>query len=89
MTCRYCFDEEWPVLLLRDVCACKGTCGPVHIHCLLRWIMRSAQVTCGVCGDVYFCSDETARRLFHVGTLCKNIVTMCVYTVDTLAERLS
>ena len=53
MICRYCLSEEWPLLLMTNACACRGTAGTVHVHCLLRWILFSSQGMCGVCKDVF------------------------------------
>jgi len=53
MICRYCLDDDYPLLLVTRACSCSGTAGAVHIHCLLRWIVFSSQGMCGVCHDVF------------------------------------
>ena len=50
MTCRICLESDG---VLISPCACKGTGGYVHEHCLKKWIDESKSYTCEICKYQY------------------------------------
>lgn len=87
MTCRFCLDDDWPLLLVQNSCACRGTAGSVHLHCLLRWILHSSQGACGACGALFFLPEEAVDLFTDIAALCTTAVAACVYAVSVIASR--
>ena len=50
LTCRICYEEGGD--LIRP-CACKGTAGNIHVHCLKHWVKESGKNTCEICKTEY------------------------------------
>lgn len=50
LSCRICYEEDG---VLIHPCACKGTVGGIHVHCLKKWVKESDKTTCEICRTRY------------------------------------
>ena len=58
MSCRICLEEDGTLI---SPCACKGTSGYVHEHCLTKWIEQdpdNPKTKCEICHSD-FTTEET------------------------------
>ena len=83
MACRICLEEDPPLV---SPCACKGSTGYVHEHCLNKWIETSGKTTCEICKEEY---AKEAIWSFEPSKYCKSLFVCNLRNSHPLSWRLS
>jgi hypothetical protein len=83
MACRICLEEDAPLV---SPCACKGSSGYIHEHCLNKWIETSGSNTCEICHEEY---AKEAIWSFEPSKYCKSLFVCNLRNSHPLSWRLS
>lgn len=83
MACRICLEEDKPLV---SPCACKGSSGYIHEHCLNKWIETSGKNRCEICHEDYAKEEIWS---FEPAKYCKSLFVCNLRNSHPLSWRLS